>query len=615
MQCLWVRENERMDGLGSGEILRFEGFQFDRRGGGLFRLDQAGTATPVALGCRALDLLGLLLRRKGELVSKDEIMAVVWPGKVVEEANLNVQISKLRHILDTNRPQGSCIQTVTGYGYRFTAEVASVETSALPEIFRLAEDADGAREGRGKPFGPAAADSSAARADDTRRLARIRAARRFSGWVIASAIGISSLIVLVTTALSWNTHRSQEARLTPPHLSIVVLPFKNLSDDREQQYFADGVTEDLTTDLSRVEQMFVISRNTAFSYRDKPVDTGQIGRELGVRYVLEGSVQRSANQLRVSVQLSDAETAVNLWAERFDGDPGNLSALQDEITRRIAVALNLELIGVEAARPTEHPDALDYIFRGRALLMKPPAHDNRTEAIALFERALILDPQSVTAESWLARTLAVREPDEISNSPATDVARADELVEMALAAAPRSALAHYARGTVRRAQNRFEEAIPEYENAIAFDRNWLDAYAHLGQCKFYTGSLEEYIPLVEQAIRLSPRDPLIGVWFGRVGLAHLLQSHTDEAIYWLEKARNASPALPYVHARLASAYALKGETARAAADLAEARRLSGDDHYSSITHLSAEYLGVPKIRGLYEDVYFAGLRIAGMPEK
>jgi hypothetical protein len=146
--------------------------------------------------------------------------------------------------------------------------------------------------------------------------------------------------------------------------------------------------------LSRDEQIFVISRNSAFTYRDKPVDTRQIGRELGVRYVLEGSVQRLTNQIRVSVQLSDAETAVNLWAGRFDGDPGNLAALQDEITRRIAVALNLELIGVEAARPTEHPDALDYIFRGRALLMKPPTHDNHAEAVALFERALTLDPRS-----------------------------------------------------------------------------------------------------------------------------------------------------------------------------------------------------------------------------
>ena len=151
-----------------------------------------------------------------------------------------------------------------------------------------------------------------------------------------------------------------------PRLSIVVLPFTNLSNDPEQQYFADGITEDLTTDLSRIADMFVISRNTAFTYRNKPVDTKQIGRELGVRYVLEGSVRRSGNRVRVNAQLIDAETDAHLWAERFDGDTGDLFALQNEITSRIAIALNLELIAAEAARPTEHPDALDYILRGRA---------------------------------------------------------------------------------------------------------------------------------------------------------------------------------------------------------------------------------------------------------
>jgi tetratricopeptide (TPR) repeat protein len=334
-----------------------------------------------------------------------------------------------------------------------------------------------------------------------------------------------------------------------------------------------------------------------------------------VRYVLEGSVQRSDHLLRIGARLTDAENAATLWAERFDSEIGNLFALQNEVTRRIAVALNLQLISMEAARPTEHRDALDYIFRGRARLMNPPTRENHEEAIALFESALALDPQSVTALSWLARTLAVREEDNLTSSAAADVARAEELVGKALAAEPRDPLAHYARGTVLRAQNRFAEAIPEYEMAMAYDRNWLDAYTNLGQCKFYTGSLEEYIPLVEQAIRLSPRDPLIGVWYGRIGLAHLLQSRIDEAILWLEKARDANPGLPYVHARLTSAHALKGEIGRAAAELSEARRLRGDDHYATIARLSAEYLGVPKIRALYEAVYFAGLRIAGMPEK
>ena len=311
-----------MDGCGLADILLFEGFRFDPCGGGLFRLDKAGIAAPVALGSRALELLGLLVTRRGELVSKDAIMEAVWPRRVVEEANLNVQISKLRHILDQHREEGSCIHTVPGRGYCFVAPVTRPEAnghSAIPAI-------------------------------------------------------------------------SQSRELGRPHLSIIVLPFTNLTDEREQQYFADGITEDLTTDLSRLANMFVISRNTAFTYRNRPTDTKQIGRELCVRYVLEGSVRRSGNKVRVTAQLIDAETDAHLWGERFDSDTGDLFALQDEITVRIAVALNFELIGAEAARPTANPDAPDYIFRGRSALSKPHTGDNNAEAIGLFERALALDP-------------------------------------------------------------------------------------------------------------------------------------------------------------------------------------------------------------------------------
>src|SRR5208337_4965939 len=166
-----------------------------------------------------------------------------------------------------------------------------------------------------------------------------------------------------------------------PRLSIVVLPFVNLSDDREWQYFADGITEDVTTDLSRIAGSFVISSNSAFTYKDKPVNAKQIGRELGVRYVLEGSVQRSGKQVRVNAQLIDAETDAHLWAERFDGDTADLFALQDEITSRIAVALNLELIAREAARMPGHPDTLDYILRGRAAYWKPPTRVSYAEGI------------------------------------------------------------------------------------------------------------------------------------------------------------------------------------------------------------------------------------------
>jgi len=404
--------------------------------------------------------------------------------------------------------------------------------------------------------------------------------------------------------------------LAAPRLSIVVLPFTNLSDDREQQYFADGITEDLTTDLSRLENMFVISRNTAFTYSDKPVDTKQIGRELGVHYVLVGSVRRSGNQVRVSAQLIDAATDAHLWAERFDRDTGDLFALQSEITSRLANALGVELIAAEAARPTERLDALDYILRGRAVLLKPRTPDTYAEAIELYERALALDPQSVDAQSRLAGSLAGRVLDLMSDSAAVDLTRAEGLVAQTLAASPRSAYAHYVKGSVLRAQNRWQEALPECETALALNPNLVGALNGLGWCKLYAGSVDEVIPLVEQAIRLSPRDPGIGNWYLAIGTVHLLQSRAGEAIVWLEKARSAMPAASFHHSRLASAYALRGDSERAAAELAQARRMSGDDRFSSIARLKAiANFGAPKTRALFEATYFAGLRKAGVPEE
>jgi adenylate cyclase len=403
---------------------------------------------------------------------------------------------------------------------------------------------------------------------------------------------------------------------TAPRLSIVVLPFSNLSDDREHQYFVDAIIEDLTTDLSRLADMFVISRNSAFTYKDKPVNARKIGRELGVRYVLEGSVQRSGNRVRVNAQLIDADADVHLWAERFDGDAGDLFVLQDEITSRIAVALDLELVEAEASRPTVHPDALDYILRGRAARLRPPSRENRAEAIEMFERALALDQGSVAAQSWLAIELTARALDSMAGTAAADIVRAERLAERAIAASRRSSPARFAIAQVLRAQHRYDEAIPEYETAIALNRNWAYAYSHVGWCKFMTGSIEELVLAQERAIRLSPRDPQIGLFYSRLGCAHLLQSRIDEAIIWCEKARNATPAHPQFRSFLAAAHALRGETERAAAELAEARRLVGDDRYSSIARLRAiESWGVPKVRALAEATYYAGLRKAGMPEE
>jgi adenylate cyclase len=524
-----------MDGHARGDIVLFGAFRLDRRRGYLSRQTADGDLVPVTVGSRALEVLRLLIDRPGDLVSKEEIMNAVWPGTVVEGANITVQISALRRVLDEGR---NFIQTVPGRGYRFVGAVT------------MAESAD-----------------------------------RF--------VGVSQL----------------------PRMSIVVLPFTNLGDEPEQQYFADGLVDDLTTDLSRIDDMFVISRKTAFSYFGKAVTAKQIGRELGVRYVLEGSVRRSGKRVRVNAQLIDAETDAHLWAERFDRDMGDLFILQSEITNHIAVALHLELVAAEAARPTEHPDALHFILRGRVASWRPPTPEKYAEAIGFFEHALALDPNSVEAKSVLAAALANRALDRMGGS-AADLARAEALISEALSASPRSVSAHFARAEVLRVQRRNEEAIPEYQTAIASDRNWADALAGLGWCKFWTGSLEEAIALHEEAMRLSPRDPLIGYWYHRIGLVHLLQSRTDEAIAWIEMARGTIPTFPLVYSFLASAYALNGELERGAALLAETYRLSGKAWVSTIADMRITgYWGPPKIRALYEAVYFAGLRKLGVPEQ
>ena len=248
------------------------------------------------------------------------------------------------------------------------------------------------------------------------RLPPLRSRRRR---VVLAAIALAAaVLIFVGTLFGWPRLGSPPAPMTEsapmlrplsaPRLSIVVLPFVNLSGDRDQQYFADGIADDLTTDLSRLAGMFVIARNTAFTYKDKPIDAKQIGRELGVRYVLEGSVRRSGNEVRVNAQLVDAESGAHLWAERFDREASDLLAVQNEITNRIAATLHLALVGAEAARPIDRSDVTDYILRGRAAFYRSPTRDNYAEAVGWFERALSVDLASAEAKSLLASILAER---------------------------------------------------------------------------------------------------------------------------------------------------------------------------------------------------------------
>jgi tetratricopeptide (TPR) repeat protein len=245
------------------------------------------------------------------------------------------------------------------------------------------------------------------------------------------------------------------------------------------------------------------------------------------------------------------------------------------------------------------------------------SRENIAEGQSLFERALALDPRAVEAQIGLAHMLVNRVFDFPSDAPDVDIQRADELITGALAASPNSAWAHYVKGQVLRAQLQYEDAAIEYETAIAFDRNLANAYAWLGRCKLAIGSVDEVIPLTEYAIRLSPHDRNLASWYWQIGAVHLLKTRTDEAVTWLEKARSAYAGFHYIHASLAAAYALKGETKRASVALGEARRLR--NRYSSIAGLKAapgrQWLETPKLRALAEATYFAGLRKAGMPEE
>jgi adenylate cyclase len=404
-------------------------------------------------------------------------------------------------------------------------------------------------------------------------------------------------------------------RSVAPRLSIVVLPFANLGNDPDQQYLADGITDDLTTDLSRIAGMVVISRTTAFTYRGKPIDVRQIGRELNVRYVIEGSIRRFGDRIRCNAQLIDAETDAHIWAERFDLLAVDLLWLQDEVTGRIAIALDLELLKREAARPSENPDAFEYVLRARAGYIRDSTRERFAEVIGLCESALALDPGSIQARGLLAQTLSSRVLDQMTDTPAADLERAEALIAEVLATSPRDPVVHLARGQLLRAQGRFDAAIPEYEEVVAHDRNRVVAVAGLGQCKFLAGAIEEAIPAQEQAIRLSPRDPRLPNWYWRIGMVHLLKARIDDAISWLEKARSANPRLAGPRAWLASAYALAGNGEGAGTELVEARRLSGDNRYTSIANFKrANALGA-KLHALAEHTFFAGLRKAGMPEE
>jgi TolB-like protein len=355
-----------------------------------------------------------------------------------------------------------------------------------------------------------------------------------------------------------------------PRLSIVVLPFANIGGDPEQDYFVDGVTESLTTDLSRIGGSFVIGRNTAFTYKGKHVDLKRVGRELNVRYILEGSVQRGGNRLRVNVQLIDAETGNHLWAERFDKPFADLFDMQDEIVSRLANTLNTQLIEAEARRAEHslHPDATDLVFQGRAWQNKGITPEYMAQARGLFDHALALDPSNIEAMVGLAQANIATGASFFADDRTVYLEAAEMGLITVLNMAPQHARAHVLLGTVQCLTNRAVQGIAECEHGLALDRNLAEAHAAIGLAKNYIGRGEQTEAHISEALRLSPRDTFAFRWlfFGAVAKLHL-GADTD-AVAWLRRSIEANRSYPLAHFFLAAALALLGELdqARAAAE-------------------------------------------------
>jgi TolB-like protein/class 3 adenylate cyclase/Flp pilus assembly protein TadD len=403
-------------------------------------------------------------------------------------------------------------------------------------------------------------------------------------------------------------------KLTSPRLSIVVLPFANLSGDTEQDYFVDGVTESLTTDLSRINSSFVIGRNTAFTYKGKHVDLKQVGRELNVRYVLEGSVQRGGSRMRVNVQLIDAETGHHLWAERFEKLVVDLFDMQDEIVARLASQLGTQLIAAEARRAAQapHPDSMDLYFQGMASVNKGWIDEHLTRARGFFERALALDPGNIDALVGTALVDYVRCAANLADNRAALLAAAEAVLTKALSLAPEHALAHLCMGRVQIQTGRAAQGIAECERALALDRNLAGAHAVIGVAKPLIGRGEENEADIHEALRLSPHDTNAHVWMSVAGFAKLLLSNDEEAVAWLHCAIETNRNYPPAHFWLAAALAHLGRL-----DEARAATQAGLALNPTFT-ISRSRLGASSDNPTYlvqSKRLSDGLRKAGVPEE
>jgi TolB-like protein len=407
----------------------------------------------------------------------------------------------------------------------------------------------------------------------------------------------------------------EAAEPASPRLSVVVLPFLNIGGSTEDDHLVDGITETLTTDLSRCSGVFAISRNTAFAYKGKPIHTRQIGRELGVRYVLEGSVQNAGERIRFNAQLVDAESGAHLWAERFDKQRTDLLDMQDEVTTRLARTIHIELIAAESRRAArEHPDRLDSIdhtLHGWAAWNQHLSLEVARKSRHFFEAALRLDENNVGALMGFASAHMWEVNMYVSNDRAGQIRAAETAATKALALAPDSANAHLTYGIVLFSMRAPERALREFEFALSLDSNLAIAHGYLGLVKVFLGLAGESRTHVAEAMRLSPRDPLLFFWHFFIGVAEI---HLGRVVHGLESLRKSveiNPNWGLSQFVLAGALALAGLLVEAAEVCAVARRLAPN---FTIAKFRAEAVSDDPVYLVMREHFSEGLRLAGVPE-
>jgi len=718
-----------MPGLAPSEIFLFEDFRLDRRGG-LSRRDDIGAFVPVAIGSRGLDILGVLVERAGEVVSKDEIISAVWPETVVEDSNLTVQISALRRVLDHGRSNGSCIQTVSRRGYRFAAAVTHPSVEALPASPEL----DPGSEERGPGLRSALSVAALTRrlaailaadiagysrlmgADEEGTLARLKALRaeliypaiaKHRGRLVKTIgdgllVEFQSAVDAVRCAIAWqdamgerNALEPSEGRfefriginvgdviidgddiygdgvniavrlgriaepgsicvartvitqtsgkldfpvedlgeqalrniaqpihvfrvvadkkpmLEPPLAlpdkpSIAVLPFANMSGDPEQEYFADGMVEEIITALSRIRWLFVIARNSSFTYKGQAIDVKQVGRELGVRYVLEGSVRKAGSRMRIAAQLIEAHSGRHIWADRFDGSLEDVFDLQDKVASSVAGVIEPALQSAETARlvarPTSDLTAYDLYLRAHAKHLS--AGTQSGEALHLLEQAIRRDPQYGPALALAAVCHSALYMGGRSEDPEANKRKAAAFARRALVVAGEDpailANAAYALAYIGEDLGGMVALI---DRVLALNPSFARGWYISGWFRLWAGQPDIAIEHAEKSLRLSPRER-VGLTQFVIGAAHFYRRCFEEAVPKFLLTMQEDPSTPDVYRALAACYAHMGRIDEAREVIARLRTITP----RVIPKLSR--LSNPEHRELYQ----SGLRLAAGEE-